>query len=337
MKMDRISAVVHSRPAQARTGEERSPAPGESLLLTYSDAEGADLVATMSNGTALRLVGPGRWQRDLQPGDMLRVRVLASEPMLELELDGAPIRSASSNADAADADASSMNRHAAMRLDQAALRQMAWQAPNAAALALSWRDLARQRWGGRVSMHEMAGETSAATLTTMLGPAPFREPSSALPPPLLERWLLPVYAWGGMQMLLGLVENEEEDGSSARPRQRRSAALRLELAPAALGRVVLQVHWLPGGIELLIAVEHPEAAQHVHDALPIITAALSRAGLRLTRFRLRQGSAAVSMLRDAPGPSHANFADQAASLALFRALAEAAVVLLQVVPEERRG
>lgn len=330
MKLDRISAVIHSRPSQARAGQ-GLPAAGQSLLLTYDDVHGNDVLATMSNGLALRLAGLGRWQRDLQPGDTLRVRVLASDPVLELEVEGKPGRAAAADADA-DANTSTMSRHAAMRLDQAALRQMAWQAPNAAALALSWRNLALERWGAGVPAREAAGEVSAATLTTMLGPAPFREPASTLPPPNLERWLFPVYAWGGMQMMLGLGESGD-DAAARRQGRRRNLALRLELAPAALGRVVLHVQWMSGGIQLQIAVERVESVQLVRDVLPVLTTALTRAGLRLTRFRLTQGSAAVAGLREGPDLLQVHFATQASSLLLFRALTETAVVLLQVVPD----
>jgi hypothetical protein len=99
-----------------------------------------------------------------------------------------------------------------------------------------------------------------------------------------------------------------------------------------LGRVVLHVQWMSGGIQLQIALERAESVQLVRDALPVVTTALTRAGLRLTRFRLTQGSAAVSGFREEPDPLQVHFATQASSLLLFRALTETAVVLLQVVP-----
>lgn len=328
MKLDRISAVVHMRPALSQAGE-RLPRPGESLLLTYNDSQGGDLLATTSNGLALRLAGLSRWQRELQPGDTLRVRVLASDPVLELEVEGKPVSSAASDGEAADSGTSGMTRHAAMRLDQAVLRQMAWQAPNAAALALSWRDLAQGRWSGRMPTSDATGEPSAALPTTMLGPAPFREPASTLPPPMTDRWLFPVYAWGGMQMMLGLVQREEES-PRRRPGRGGILVLRLELSPVALGRIVLHAHWQPGGVELQIAVEQAESVQLVREALPAITAALARAGLKLARLRLTQGHAAVAKVRDVPQTYGSS--GQILSLTLFRTLAETAVVLLQVVP-----
>lgn len=304
----------------------RLPASGESLVLRYAETIGNDLLATLGNGLALRLAGLARWQRDLQPGDLLRMRVLASDPMLELELEGAPVRSTAMNVDADPVD---IQRHTAMRVDQAALRQMAWQAPNAAALAMSWRHLAQERWGGGALQQLIAGE---APPTTMLGAAPFREPPATLQPPNLDRALLPVYAWGGAQLFLGLEESEP-NARAQQPDRRRQFILRLELTPVALGHIVLQAQWLAGGIQLLIAVEQPDAVPLVRDTFPAIRIALARAGLHLVRLRLTQGFAAVAALKETPTPaSHTYFVTQQSSLLLFRTLAEAAVVLLQVVP-----
>ncbi|HEY4367411.1 MAG TPA: hypothetical protein VGN07_09295 [Steroidobacteraceae bacterium] len=333
MKLDRISAVVQSRPVPPRA-DQSLPSPGELLLLTYADAEGADILATMGNGVALRLAGLSQWRRDLQPGDTLKVRVVSSDPILELEMEP-PVRGVVAEEDPVEAGGPVVSRQAAMRVDQAALRQMAWQAPNAAALALSWRTQAQERWNGRMPVYEGVAEGSTATPATMLGPAPFREPPSALPPPNLERWLFPVYAWGGTQMMLGLLDADEER-DSRRSARRKNPILRLELAPAALGRIVLQVQWIPGGIQMVVAVEHDESGHLVREAMPLVAAALSRAGLRLQRLRLQRIDA-LSSHGEGPDPlAQARFAAHASSLALFRVLAEAAVVLLQVLPGHMR-
>jgi hypothetical protein len=321
MKLDRIPSI--SSPRQVLPRAERAPPrPGESLLLTYEAAEGTDLLATLSNGMSVRLTGPALWRGELQPGDILRAKVLSTDRGLELELEGAVFRGVAEQ-EVADADLSPMSRHAAMRMDQAALRQMAWQAPDAAALASSWRQMALERWVGRLPDPD-AG--SAGAKTTMMGPPPFREPAATWMPPGVNQWQFPVYAWGGMQMLLGRVDSEDAKSPGKR---RRTLILRLELAPLALGRVALQVQWVASGILLEIAVEHAEAATIVRDALPTIVAAMLRAGLRLTSFRLTQGAVAVSGFSDTP---RLQVATQPSSLSLFRALAETAVVLLQAVP-----
>jgi hypothetical protein len=252
----------------------------------------------------------------------------SADRALELELEGAVFGSTAEQ-EVVDADLSPMSRHAAMRMDQAALRQMAWQAPDAAALASSWRQMALERWVGRApDPSALAGNTAAKT--TMMGPPPFREPAATWMPPGVNQWQFPVYAWGGMQMLLGKVESDDARSPN---RKRRALILRLELAPLALGHVVLQVQWISGGILLEIAVEHAEAAVIVRDTLPTIITAMLRAELRLTSFRLTQGTVTVSGFSDTPKTP---IATQPSSLSLFRALAETAVVLLQVVPGQEQ-
>lgn len=323
MKLERISALVQARPLPGRAYP-HAPRPGESLLLTYGEATDADQIATLSNGMTLRLTGLGRWQQDLRPGDALRVRVLATDPALELEIESGPIRTGTQMA-AEDEGPATMNRHAAMRLDQAALRQMTWQAPNPAALAKSWHGLALDRWGTQLSMRP----SGATVPTTMIGPPPFREPAGTAAP-AMEPWLLPVYAWGGVQMMLGLIYGGQRE-RKGRARRQQSPLLRLELAPPALGPVVLHVHWLTGGIDLTISVQQPHAAELVQQALPRIAQSLAQAGVVLADLRLTQDDAVIarfdlSRLRE----QGMQLAPPRSSLALFRALSETAVVLLQM-------
>ncbi|MET0498442.1 MAG: flagellar hook-length control protein FliK [Steroidobacteraceae bacterium] len=329
MKLDRISATPAPRSVLSRA-DQSLPAPGQSVLLTYKSAEGGDLLATLANGMALRLSGPALWRGDLQPGDILRAKVLGTDGGLQLELEDTLFNGAAERAAASDSDVATMTRHTAMRMDQAVLRQMAWQIPSAAALALSWQALALQRWTGRLTDREAITQGTSAKATNMLGPAPFREPASSWLPPGLNHWLFPVYAWGGVQMLLGRGASDDAKASGQR---RRNLVLRLELAPVALGRVVLQVQWNEGGIQLEIVVEHADAAIAARDALPGIATALSLAGLRLTAFRLTQGTAAISGIRDTRPESRSQPAAPPSLLALFRALAETAVVLLQAEPD----
>lgn len=329
MKLERISALVQSRRLQGHA-DPRRPAPGESLLLTYGETTGEDQIATLSNGMTLRLAGFGRWQRELRPGDALRVRVLSNHPVLELEVESGPIRSGARGEPVDEEGPSAMSRHAAMRIDQAALRQITWLAPNPAALAQSWHDLALDRWGTRLAMHHRGGEPHTAT--TMLGPPPFREPPGTPQATVLERWVLPVYAWGGAQMMLGLIYSEprERKGRARRPR---SPLLRLELTPPALGPVVLHVHWLVGGIELTISIEQTHGAKLVREALAKIAQTLSQAGLVLADLRLMQDDALIARIDMAKlRPHGAQLAPPRSSLPLFRALAETAVMLLQIVP-----
>ncbi len=324
MKLERVSAIVHS-PALAPAPRQWPPA-GESLLLTVGNSQGAETLATTSGGVELRLTGIEQLRQALRAGDKLLVRVIANDPVLELEVETATPRA--STRDSSHRESATTNSQSAMRMDQAALRQIAWQAPNAAALAVSWRDIAHERWSAQAAGFAPEGSNQG---TTMLGAPPFREPPSALPPPL-NAGSLCVYAWGGMHMMLGLVRAEEEAQSQRRER-RATYALRLQISPAALGRIALHAHALGSGIQVSIAIERSESVHLVRAALPTISSALARAGLKLVRLRLTQGSASIVTYSEAPRSVRERFASHASAAALFRALAETTVVLLQIVPD----
>lgn len=329
MKLERIPAVLQALPLQARAHSHR-PAPGESLLLTYGEAADADRLATLSNGMTLRLTDLGPWRQQLRPGDTLRVRVLANEPVLELEVESGPVSRRARDVPAEDDVPASITRHAAMRLDQAALRRMRWQAPNPAALARSWYDLALERWGTLLT----ALRSSVVSPATMIGPPPYREPAGA-PVPNPDPLLLPVYAWGGVQMMLRLpyaAQRERGERKDRKPRQH-GPLLRLELAPPAIGAVVLDAYWLAGGVDLTISVHEPHAADLVTRALPRIVHALTQAAVPITGVRVLQGDVvAASYDPPAPGGDSPQPVGRRSLPALFRALAETAVILLQVVP-----
>jgi hypothetical protein len=193
MKLERIGAVVQA--LGSREQPARQFAPGERLLLKLAQAGEEAILAATSNGTTFRLAGLQQALGDLKAGDLLHVRVLASEPSLELEIEGAVPRRLDAGAEQRD-NGSPLARQASMRLDQAALRQIVWQKPDPAALAQSWRNLALARWGRPSATTELLQQPPTAAPVVIVQP-PVREPPSVLPPPGLERWLFPVYAWGG--------------------------------------------------------------------------------------------------------------------------------------------
>jgi|HigsolmetaAR201D_1030396.scaffolds.fasta_scaffold00756_23 hypothetical protein len=324
MKLERISALIQALPLQGRAQQHR-PAPGESLLLTYGEAADAEAMATLSNGAILRLTGLGQWQNRLRPGDTLRVRVIANEPTLELEVESGPAPKNARASTAEDDGPANMTRHAAMRLDQAALRKMTWEAPNPAALAKSWHDLALERWGTQLSR-----QSNVSSVTTMIGPPPYREPPGNFvlnSDPLL----LPVYAWGGVQLLLRLPYAARHERKH-RERHRHELSLRLELAPPALGPVVLDVQWSIDGVDLTITIHRAHAEKLVRQALPKIGHTLSAAAVPLHDLRVIRDGAVIARLDLATLNNQAVQLPPRSLLALFRALAETAVVLLQVVP-----
>jgi hypothetical protein len=220
-----------------------------------------------------------------------------------------------------------LTQHKAMQLDQAVLRQIAWQLPDPAALASSWRALAQERWA-RVPGYAATDPNAALAGTAAL----YREPAFTPSPTAHERWLLPVYAWAGMQLMLRLVV--AIDRARRKPTRRGlRLALQLGLSPPALGNIVLHVQSSDQDIELLVASEHRASLLAVQQALPSIASSLSRAGLRLRRAQVTQGNAVLSRVNENTSallPPH--LAVELPSASLFRAAAEAAIVILQLRP-----
>jgi len=297
MSVDRVPATRRTQAVQSRPDDARKlPAAGETVLLTCDELAGDDLVMKTENGVSLRLTGVSWLSSQLRSGDTLPVRVVATHPVLELELYGPPTREASTVGGPAAGSALNMSRHSAMRLDQAELRTISWRLPSARALASVWRALAQERWS---------------------------KPASGADP-----WMIPVYALGGVQILLRMVEPDPE--VRPRPSRRRPLAVRLELTHPTLGAILIELRWMPGGVHLALAVEQPAAVQPVRDALPGVAAAMATANLRLACVSLVQGAAAVARLRSAPVPlPQRAFETEMLSPGLFRAAAETAVLLLQ--------
>ncbi len=331
MKVDRLTALVRTSPVAPRAGQSRELAvlPGETVLLFCEEVAGDDLVATV-NGISLRLAGLRRLRDDLQRGDSLLMRVLSIEPELELELYGGPTRPLPVEVDSIT---SYMARQHAMQLDQAALSQIAWRLSSAAELARSWQSLAQSRWSA-LAAHDETGDAPTRAPPS----AAYSQADGAMPSPTsaqrlsyMDRWLFPVHARNGVQMLLGLAQSEDEPEHDAR--RRRRLALVLVLEPVGLGRIVLHVQWMSDGIQLLIAIEQPNSAQVIREATRTIASALSRADLRLVRCLLVQGSAAPSRVRAAPPRlSRAQLQRDGYSSGLYRALAEVALVLMDLAP-----
>jgi len=177
----------------------------------------------------------------------------------------------------------------ALRLDQRALQQLAWRVPDAARLALSWRAALLQSAGARGEAADArpgSGTIAQVADATALALAPSPLPARGAPgaPAMLPGWIN-VYAWGGMQALLGVATLEADE--PAPPRRRvRVGALRFALEVPGLGRIQAGLHLAEGGIALDLGAQTRALMQHVRERLPALAAAFARAELPLARCRL---------------------------------------------------
>ncbi|WP_215409576.1 hypothetical protein [Janthinobacterium sp. JC611] len=204
-------------------------------------------------------------------------------------------------------------------------RQLVWQPPDAAQLAASWRVMVKTYGEQYAALQEQARGQHVPGSLFMAEQQPALLREGARPPLTVdsEAWRFAVYGWGGQRLLLRVLASDEED--EATPRRRGKVALRVELIIIGIGRVVIQMEPAGDGVLLELAADEEAASRHVRLALPEIAGAVRRAGLRVVRCRLNRQLHAQRV--------HGNYPMQAGaaslSLALFRAMAEVALLLTQ--------
>ncbi|WP_332672540.1 flagellar hook-length control protein FliK [Aromatoleum sp.] len=320
MSIDRIPAVVQTPHARSRADEGRGPLTekGDTLRLAFERAAGDDVLAVDERGFALRLAGLVRHARDFVPGDVLLLRVLATAPRLELEFLGTSTtaRDATRVGGAAFAPA----ELAAMRLDQTVVQRISWLLPDAAALATTWYLKLRD-----------AGRTGGVPAPLLL-PAPaeaVHESPAAAGQGGVERWTVPVFAWGGLPALLRFVPVADDEDPQAH-RRPRAVALRIELALPRLGAMSVQAVVAAGAVRLVLTAEGDAALAALNDALPAIADALDAAGMALADATIVQASVPPGRAKKLSDAQVLQLASIAGALTPgpFRAVAEVVVVLL---------
>lgn len=325
MRIDRLGAVAQLLPLM-REGrpQGRPPAAGDTLRLTLGQVARDSVIATTPEGLALRLSGLGAFGRGLAAGDVMLVRVANTWPRLELELFELPQRGS------AEDSPSSSN---AMQPDQLAQRRLSWRPPDPAALAHSWRALvlghvnspaaARHihREADVLTIHAAAQEQALAGVTS-------REPTaSAATSP--HRWLYPAYAWGGLHVMLRVVDAQFRR-APRRPR-RVPLALRLEAKVPGLGPIGVQVQLAGGSMQVIFFVEQDDhAEQVVREMLPTLIRLLSQAGLCLAQCGIVRCPPLPGSSRQ--WPLHLDPPSSELPQQLFLAAAQVAVALSRFMP-----
>ena len=231
------------------------------------------------------------------------------------------------------ADAATANDPAAMRPNQLFMsRQLIWQPPDPSMMATSWLVMVRTYAEQRAAWLEQANGQHVPSSLFMADHTPnsLREGRPALPLVTeMEPWRFAVYAWGAEKLVLRvIVKSNEHSGEQRRRRPR--LALRLELMLPGVGRVLIQMEPAGTGVVLEVGAAQTSAMQHMREMLPQMAATVSRTGLTILRCRL------LRELPPATGEQSYPTRLQAAALspALFKAMAELAVLLSQPQPPD---
>lgn len=235
---------------------------------------------------------------------------------------------------AALADLPNAAEPSAMRPNQVFMsRQMVWQPPDTAMMAGSWQTMVRTYGEQRAAWLEQAAGQHVPSSLFMADhtPSALREGRPGLPLVTeMEPWRFAVFAWGAERLVLRVVVNDDEEPERQR-RKRARVALRLELMLPGLGRVVIQMEPAAGnGVIMDVGAAHTSAMQHMREILPHLAALVGRCGLTILRCRLRRELPPTST--EHPYPTRAHTA--ALTAAVFKAMAEMAVMLSQPLPPD---
>lgn len=294
MNIDRVTAAsLTPQRHPARDGAPR-PAVGEHIALRYEGRDEHGVTLRRDRGSSLRMPAPGAWAQGLSVGDMVWMRVLATEPSLELEFvaprPGTP------------GTAVSPDELPAMRLDQAALRIHQWKLPSPVELAAAWRVILTSR-------HMDLGLQGLALLERQPLALPGPHTSAAAPAPQEQaepgHWSFHLYAWGGMSVALRVAAKSLWE--RRRPPRAAEEALGIEVALSLPqgGPITVQLLCVRGGLAMALIPRQPQVTPLLRELLPELAAALGRLGAPLVKVQLGTPLAPLPAggLGYRPGPS----------------------------------
>ena len=224
---------------------------------------------------------------------------------------------------------------AAMRPNQVFMsRQLVWQPPDTQMMAASWQVMVRTYGEQRAAWLEQASGQHVPSSLFMADhtPAAMRDGRPGLPLVTeLEPWRFAVYAWGAERLVLKVIVKDDDEQERGNRRRRSRVALRLELMLPGVGRVVIQMEPATGnGVVLEVGAAQTSAMQHMREMLPQLAASVSRSGLTILRCRLRRELPPAGGEHTYPTRLHT----AALTQAIFKAMAELAVLLSQPLPPD---
>ncbi|SFU63855.1 flagellar hook-length control protein FliK [Pseudoduganella namucuonensis] len=225
---------------------------------------------------------------------------------------------------------------ASLRPDQLQMsRQLVWQQPDAATMAISWQVMVRTYGEQRAALQDQAAgqKLPSGLFMTEHAQAVVRDGREGRAAPAmvseLESWRFAVYAWGAEKLVLRVVSRDP--GEEEEPRRRRARiAIRLELHLPGMGKVLVQMEPSGDGVVLEIGANQNAAMQYMRDLLPQLAAIISRNGLSLVRCHLMRELAPVREEYNNPTRVQTAMLTQS----VFKSMAEVAVLLSQ--PQQPR-
>ena len=278
----------------------RSPLPwsaGDTVVLEVGPRNGAELLLLSPQGVAVRVPGLGALA-DLNPGALLLMRVLATEPGLQLQrLPDEPQTAAGMDSmEAADQDVAAMRDWP--RLLQSF--RSTWDVP---ALAADWRarmQLLAERWQppGPLPWQLRQWTENGVAYAHADMPLPERTP---MPGP----WPLTCYLPGGWPLRLSLRRRHARRRSAVSPPE---AELCLTLELPTLGPLCLRVAQGPMGVNVCFEVQRQALAEQLSLRQPEVAQQLKALGLPLAGWKVTTMAAPAAEQRTARLPALPSYA-----------------------------
>lgn len=296
MNIDRVTAVSLTPQRHPARGGAPQSAVGEHIALRYEGRDEHGVTLRRDRGATLRLPPQGAWAQGLSVGDMVWMRVLATEPSLELEFVAPRPPGAMPGA------AVSPDELPAMRLDQAALRAYQWKLPSPAELAAAWRVILASR-------HMDTGLQGLALLERppLALPGPHTNAAAPAPQEHVEpgHWRFHLYAWGGLSVALRVAAKSLWERRRPPRSAEESQGIEVALSLPQGSPITVQLLCVRGGVAMALIPRQPQVLPLLRELLPELAAALGRLGAPLVKVQLGTPLAPLPVggLSYRPGPS----------------------------------
>ena len=291
------------------------PAVGSTLTLSVLAIEQLGVRVTTPQGLTLLL--PGLAEAGLQPGDSLLLRVVATEPRLQL----APLSPGVTRVRAEPVTSPSAGPQASTATTLPPRWTLA--RPQADGLAAGWQGVLQQ------GMQQLAQPAAANVAWLLAGQRPEHDPLQQARRLAEQGWHL-AYAWPGQVLQLGWESPSGEPAAC-------DAVLLLQLRLAPWGECWVRVAGSSGGLLLQLGCTQASVLANWHKRLPQWRQALRQGGacpveLQLCHAPLRRTLAAGHAL-----PAYAAFRLAAQLLLLLQQAAQEDIQAAQQPPSLPQG
>lgn len=293
MNIERVtSAIPVPQRFPAKEGTQKLVV-GEQIALRYEGRDEHGVTMRRDRGPNLRFPPYAAWAQGLNVGDAIWLRVLATEPSLELEF--VSTRSTASGATVLP------DELPAMRPDQAAMRTHQWKLPAPGELAAAWRVILASR-------HMDMGLQSLALLErhpSLPGPSGATNAAVLQEQPEQRHWSFHLYAWGGMNVTLRVAAKSLWERRRPPIAATDVQGIEIALSLPQAGAITVQLLCMNSGLAMALLPRNPQVMLLLRDLIPELAKAFGSLGTPLNKVQLGAPLSPLPLggLSYRPGPS----------------------------------